>query len=405
MPSYHYSALNKHGARVKGEVSASSELLAREMVREQGLYVVSMGIETSRWKLSSLFQSGATVSTRVPRRELVFFTRQIATLLKSGFRLDDALNAISEQISHPGFHKTILDIDKHVKEGKPLHEALSIYPNIFSDTFRSLVKAGEASGQLDSILMKLAHYLEDQNRLKNKILATLTYPCIMIVASVLVVIVLMTYVVPNITSVLTAQNKELPMVTSILIEGSAFMAQWWLVLLLVFVAGLILVRQYYRTRMGRRVLDALFLKLPVLGNLFTKVAISRFSTTFAVLLHSGVDILKALGIVKDVVSNVILMQAIEKASQNLGEGSALAGPLAESGVFPPLVIKMIDSGQKSGNLELMLETIAEDYENEVENTILGLTSIMEPVIILVMGGFVCFIVVAILVPLQDMANL
>jgi general secretion pathway protein F len=147
------------------------------------------------------------------------------------------------------------------------------------------------------------------------------------------------------------------------------------------------------------------LSLPVLGTLFTKVAISRFTSTFAVLLRSGVDILKSLQIVKDVAGNVILAQALERASQNVGEGDSLAGPLSESGVFPPIVIKMIESGQRSSNLELMLETVAEDYENEVENTILGLTAILEPLIILVMGGFVCFIVVAILVPLQDMANI
>ncbi|MBT3785453.1 type II secretion system protein GspF, partial [bacterium] len=296
-------------------------------------------------------------------------------------------------------------IDRQVKEGKTLYEALSVYPYIFSETYRSLVKAGEASGQLHPILGKLAIYLEDQRRLKNKVLATLTYPAIMILASIGVVAVLMAYVVPNITSVLTAQNKELPFITTVLIDSSSFLASWWHVILGAIGLALLTLRQYYRSKGGRRVLDRLFLSLPVLGSLFTKVAISRFSSTFAVLLRSGVEILKSLQIVKDVAGNVILAQALEKASQNVGEGSSLAGPLAESGVFPPIVIKMIESGQKSSNLELMLETIAEDYENEVENTILGLTSILEPLIILVMGGFVCFIVVAILVPLQDMANI
>jgi general secretion pathway protein F len=405
MPTYHYRALNRGGTKIRGEISAPDEHAARNAVREQGLFVVSMGLETQKFQIPKFLQGSETSSARVPQRDLVFFTRQLSTLIRSGFKLDSALNAISEQVAHPRFHEAIIDIDRQVKEGKTLYEALSVYPYIFSETYRSLVKAGEASGQLHPILGKLAIYLEDQRRLKNKVLATLTYPAIMILASIGVVAVLMAYVVPNITSVLTAQNKELPFITTVLIDSSSFLASWWHVILGAIGLALLTLRQYYRSKGGRRVLDRLFLSLPVLGSLFTKVAISRFSSTFAVLLRSGVEILKSLQIVKDVAGNVILAQALEKASQNVGEGSSLAGPLAESGVFPPIVIKMIESGQKSSNLELMLETIAEDYENEVENTILGLTSILEPLIILVMGGFVCFIVVAILVPLQDMANI
>jgi len=405
MPNYHYTALDKRGTKVKGDISAVNEQAARIAIRDKGLFVVSMGLESQRFKLPKFFQSSETSSARVPQKELVFFTRQLSTLIRSGFKLDSALNAISEQVAHPRFHEAILDIDKQVKEGKTLYEALSVYPYVFSETYRSLVKAGEASGQLHNILSKLAVYLEDQRRLKNKVLATLTYPAIMILTSVAVVGVLMAYVVPNITSVLTAQNKELPLVTSILIESSSFLAAWWHAILGLIGLGLLSLRQYYRSKSGRRILDRFMLSLPLLGALFTKVAISRFASTFAVLLRSGVDILKALSIVKDVSGNVVLSQALEEASSNVGEGNSLAGPLADSGVFPPIVIKMIESGQKSSNLELMLETIAEDYENEVENTILGLTSILEPLIIVVMGGFVCFIVVAILVPLQDMANL
>lgn len=405
MPTYHYRALNRGGTKIRGEISAPDEHAARNAVREQGLFVVSMGLETQKFQIPKFLQGSETSSARVPQRDLVFFTRQLSTLIRSGFKLDSALNAISEQVAHPRFHEAIIDIDRQVKEGKTLYEALSVYPYIFSETYRSLVKAGEASGQLHPILGKLAIYLEDQRRLKNKVLATLTYPAIMILASIGVVAVLMAYVVPNITSVLTAQNKELPFITTVLIDSSSFLASWWHVILGAIGLALLTLRQYYRSKGGRRVLDRLFLSLPVLGSLFTKVAISRFSSTFAVLLRSGVEILKSLQIVKDVAGNVILAQALEKASQNVGEGSSLAGPLAESGVFPPIVIKMIESGQKSSNLELMLETIAEDYENEVENTILGLTSILEPLIILVMGGFVCFIVIAILVPLQDMANI
>lgn len=405
MPNYHYTALDRSGNKLKGEVSAPNELAARKSIKDKGLFVVQMGLDSKRFKLPSFFNQSSTQKTRVPGKELVFFTRQLATLLRSGFTLDNALAAISEQIAHPGFYDAILDLDRQVKEGKTFHEALSIYPYIFSDIFRSLVKAGEASGELPAILTKLALYLEDQAKLKTKIIATLTYPLVMLLACIGVIFVLMTYVVPNITQVILDQGKELPFATSLLINSSNFLAQWWLVILGVFLFGVFTLRQYYKTVTGRRVLDQFLLGLPLLGSLFTKVAISRFASTFAVLLRSGVEILRSMGIVKDVVGNVILQQAIIKAASNVGEGNSIAGPLGDSGVFPPIVIKMIDSGQKSGNLEDMLETIARDYDNEVESTILALTSILEPIIIIVMGSFVAFIVWAVLVPLQDMANL
>ena len=215
----------------------------------------------------------------------------------------------------------------------------------------------------------------------------------------------MTQVVPNITSVLLQQGKELPTATAILIKSSNFLSNWWWLLIVIFFILSVLIKQYYRTKNGRYRIDGFLLKLPLLGTLFQKIAISRFASTFAVLLRSGVDILKSMSIVKEVVGNVVLKEAISNAAENVGEGNSIAEPLQASGVFPPIVIKMIDTGQRSGNLEMMLETVASDYDNEVENTILGLTSIIEPLIILVMGGFVCFIVVAILVPMQDMANL
>lgn len=405
MPNYHYTALDRSGNKLKGEVSAPNELAARKSIKDKGLFVVQMGLETKRFKLPSFFNQSTTQKTRVPGKELVFFTRQLATLLRSGFTLDNALAAISEQIAHPGFYDAILDLDRMVKEGKTFHESLSVYPYIFSDIFRSLVKAGEASGELPAILTKLALYLEDQAKLKTKIIATLTYPLVMLLACIGVIFVLMTYVVPNITQVILDQGKELPFATSLLINSSSFLAQWWMVILGAFLFGVFTLRQYYKTVTGRRVLDQFLLGLPLLGSLFTKVAISRFASTFAVLLRSGVEILRSMGIVKDVVGNVILQQAIVKAANNVGEGNSIAGPLGDSGVFPPIVIKMIDSGQKSGNLEDMLETIARDYDNEVESTILALTSILEPIIIIVMGSFVAFIVWAVLVPLQDMANL
>ncbi len=404
MPNFHYTALDRTGKKIRSEIQASSEALARKQAKDRGHFIIKMGIDSGKIKFN-FFRASQTSSVKVPGKDLVFFTRQLGTLLRSGFTLDGALAAISEQINHSGFHGAILDVDRAVKEGKTLYESLNKYPYIFDETFRSLVRAGEASGELPAILSKLASYLEEQAKLKNKMIATLTYPAVMIIASVGVIIILMTQVVPNITSVLLEQGKELPAATALLIKSSNFLSNWWWLLAFLFFLSLVCLKQYYRTAAGRYRVDALLLQLPLFGALFQKIAISRFASTFAVLLRAGVDILKSMSIVKEVVGNVVLQAAISHAAENVGEGNSIAEPLQSSGVFPPIVIKMIDTGQRSGNLEMMLETVSSDYDNEVENTILGLTSIIEPLIILVMGGFVCFIVVAILVPMQDMANL
>ncbi|MBW7875259.1 MAG: type II secretion system F family protein [Candidatus Cloacimonetes bacterium] len=411
MPVYHYIALDKNGARVRGEISAQSEASARREVRAMGLFVESLDPEAgSRFAFLTQFlpQRGSDDSlnrTRISQKELVFFTRQLATLLKSGFTLTLALNAIAEQVSTPQFRKVILDVDRRMREGKTLHESLMVYPAIFSDIYASLAKAGEASGELPAILQKLAEYSEAQQRLRNKVLATLTYPAVMFLVSIAVITVLMVWVVPNITSVILEQNRELPLPTALLIGTSDFVVSWWLVILLGFMMVVIGIQGWYKTVRGRLVLDKLLLKLPIFGPLFQKVCIARFSSTFAVLLRSGVDILRSLSIAKDVVGNVTFTKVIEEASINLGQGDLLSKSLKESQLFPPIVVKMLESGQKSGNMEVMLEAIARDYDNEVENAILALTSILEPLMIVVMGGFVAFIVVAILLPMQDMTGM
>jgi type II secretion system protein F len=403
MPTFHYTALDKAGNRLKGEIAAANERNARREIKKKGLYVVNMDVEGAKRFIIplpniELRQARASVSGK----ELVFFTRQLGTLLRSGFALDDALSAISEQISSPSFHKVILDIDKGVKEGRPLFETMQQYNYIFPDIFCSLVRAGEASGELDSILFKLAEYQENQMKLKNKIVATLMYPAVMLLVCIGVIFVLMTYVVPNIVSALLAQNQELPTITKILISVSGFMAQWWWAMIGAAALVIVIARRYYQTRSGKKLMDHVVLKIPLFGSLSRKVAISRFASTFAVLLKSGVDILRSLNIVKDVVGNVVIQSAIEEGASKLSQGDSLAKPLKESEVFPPIVVKMIEAGQKSGNLDVMLETISRDFDSEVEHTLLGLTSLLEPIIILVMGGFVTMIVFAILMPMQSM---
>ncbi|MCJ8343912.1 type II secretion system F family protein [bacterium] len=405
MPSFHFVALDKSGNETRGQVHALDEGSARREIKKSGCYVVSIGLEGKKFNFKGAIKliNGNRVS--VTTKELVFFIRQLSTLLKSGFTLDDALNTISEQITSPSFNKAIIEIDKSVKEGKTFHESLSNYPTIFSEIFRSLVRAGEASGELPAILQQLAQYMEEQAKLQNKIFATLMYPLFMVFTSILVVAILMTYVIPNIVSVLVSAGQELPWNTQLLIDSSSFLANYSLHIVLVLTAIVVLIKQYYKTVAGRKIIDRVLLHLPIFGSLIVKIGISRFASTFSVLLRSGVDILKAMTIVKDVMGNVILKKSIEDSITSVSEGNSIAGPLKATNVFPPIVIKMIDSGQKSGNLELMLDAIARDYDNEVENSIMGLTSLLEPVIILIMGVIVSFIVVSILGPMMQMTQM
>lgn len=404
MPNYHYTALNQKGEQIKEEVIATDEAAVRRQAKSRGHYIIRLGLESERRFrfLSFLFNVSVKSSQRVSMKELVFFTRQLATLLKAGFTLDNALNAISEQITNPTFHSIILEIDKKVKEGYSLHESMANYPKIFREIYCSLVKAGEASGELESILLKLAEHQSEQMRLRNKVMATMMYPAVMVLVCIAVIVVLLVYVVPHVTSVLLEQNQELPMSTSFLIAFSDFLASYWFFIGLAIFLFFVLFRRYYESPSGKRRLDWLFLRLPLCGGLIRKMSIARFSSTFAVLLKSGVDILKSLSIAKDTAGNVIIQTAIENGAKNLVQGDNLAEPLKASGVFPPIVVRMIDSGQRSGNLEMMLETISQDYESEVENTLLGLTSILEPAIIVIMGVFVGFVVMSILMPMQSM---
>lgn len=407
MPVFHYVALDRSGNRLKGEVQAQDEVAARREVRSRGLYVESMDPEASRFRLRLPFSRKVQDSPsqiRVSQKELVFFTRQFATLLNSGFTLASSLGAIAEQVPTPAFKKAILDIDRMIREGKTLHESLRLYPGLFSDIYCSLVRAGEASGELPSILVKLSEYSEKQNQLKNKVLATLAYPAVMVIVAVAVVFILMTKVVPEIITVVQGSGQELPDSTEALIAISGFLSAWWLAILGASLLLAMAFQIWKKTANGRRMVDRLVLRIPLFGTLITKIAISRFASTLAVLLRSGVDILKSLGIAKDVVGNVCYMAAIERAATSLGEGESMSKPLKDSGLFPPIVVRMLESGQKSGSLEVMLDAIARDYENETESTLLAMTSMLEPILLLVMGSVVGFIVMAVLTPLQNMGG-
>ena len=297
------------------------------------------------------------------------------------------------------------DVRERVTQGDMLADAMANHPQWFNDLFVNMVRAGEAAGQLDAILARLSVYITRQNRLRSKLTSALTYPMVMVIVGVLVVVVLMTFVVPNLTSLFTKVGKALPAITQALIAISKFFQfYWWTIPLAAFLTWLML-KNMRRTPEGRIRFDRALMKIPVLGDLVRKSAISRFATTMAILLKSGIPVLDALKIVQAVVQNAVLAKTVEDVHKSILEGSDIATPLQASGVFPPMVGYMIATGEQSGQLEELLGNISEAYDEEIDIATQRLTSVLEPVIIIALALVVLFVVAAIIMPLMQMGSL
>jgi len=407
MGVYEYNALNFKGKRVTGLINADSLQEARQKIRNLELHVSNVReLEEGEGSEKKPFELGSVkgLVSWIKPQELSLFSRQLATLLKAGLPLLMALNALIDQFEESKFRKVIYQIREKVNEGSSLANALSDHPRYFSDFYISMVKAGEASGALDIVLERLAEFSEKQNELKNKIRATLAYPVIMFFIGFGILGFLFSYVIPKVTAIFEQTKQALPLPTVILIGISNFLKNFWWLLILGLSVAYFFVKRILRSESGRYFFDRLKLKLPIFGPLFHKIAISRFARTLGTLLNSGIPLLQSLEIVKNIVANKVLYKAIENASQNISEGADIATPLKKSNMFPPIVIHMVSTGEKSGKLEDMLIKVADSYDSETDSTIKALTSLMEPIMIVIMGIAVGFVVIAILLPIFDMTK-
>jgi general secretion pathway protein F len=332
-------------------------------------------------------------------------TRQLATLVGAGLPLVECLDALIEQVDAQSQKRILSQVRERVVEGGTLADAMKAHPRVFNDLFVNMVRAGEASGALDIVLMRLAEYTERAAALRGKVRAALMYPMFMAFFAAAILFFLLSYVVPKISRIFTETKQELPAITKVLLGMSDFAQHyWWLVVLLVL-AATITGRVSLRTPAGRLRFDRGTLRLPYFGKLLKKVALARFARTLSTLLDGGIPLLQSLDIVKNVVNNVVLRNAIEDGRNSIREGHSIAEPLRKSGLFPPLLVHMIAVGEKSGELESMLSRAADAYDNEVEASVSALSSVMEPAIIIMMGGVVLFIVLAILLPIFELNQL
>ncbi len=400
MPLYAYRGLDAGGSPVGGVVDAESARGARQKLRRTGVFPTDLSEEQAAAPRAARLPIRRP--ERVPAAELAAITRQFATLVAAGLPLVEALDALAEQAERPILSRTLAQIRQQVIEGQNLADALAQHPRIFASLYVNMVRAGEASGALHVVLERLADYTENQARLLGKVRGALTYPAIMLVLSGAILFFLLSYVVPKVTRIFQETHQQLPLPTRFLLGASDLVATWWWVILLVLGGAALGFRSWRQTAAGRERLDRLTLSLPYLGRLIQKLAVSRFARTLSTLLASGIGLLPALDIVKSIVDNTVLTRAIERARDAIREGQSIAPPLRESGLFPPLVVHMVAVGERSGQLEAMLSKAADAYDDEVENAVVALTTVLEPVIIVFMGGVVLFIVLAILLPIFEL---
>ena len=406
MPVYEYTALNDKGKKLKGIIDAQSTVAARQKLRDSNIYLIDLQEASGAKKDSTLKKAAGSVFRKIGSREITVMTRQLATLLGAGLPLVQSLTTLITQTSHPQLKTVLARIREEVNEGNSFSQTMTHYPEVFPPFYLNMVRAGEASGTLHLVLERLADFSEKQQALRGRVRAALAYPFFMFLIGSVVLFFLVTFVVPNVTKIFDEMHQTLPLITVILIGVSRFLETFWWLIVAGIIAGAIALKYFLsRTEKGRALRDHMLLRLPILGPMNRKMAVARFSRTLGTLLESGVPLLASLEIVRNIVGNTLVSDAILQAGNEVREGQSLSAPLGRSGLFPAISIEMISVGEQSGNLEPMLYRIADAYEKEVESSITMLTSLLEPVMILVMGLVVGFIVVSILLPIFEMNQL
>jgi len=402
MPIYEYKAYDQKGRSRRGIIEADNEHGARAKLRGAGKYPVELKETLSQTAAGRHLLSPSFTLERVKSVEIHIFTRQLATLLGAGIPLINALSSLLEQTTNPALKKVLAQIKDAVNEGNTLTTALARHPKLFSNIYINMVRAGEASGSLDIVLEKLADFGEKQRALQGRLKAALVYPVFMAVIGSAILFILITYIVPNITKVFADMERTLPLPTRMLISLSDFLRGYWWLVLLFLVAGFYSLRFFVRSAGGRRLWDLLKLKMPVIGTVNQKIILARFGSTMASLLGSSVPLVTSMQIVQSIVNNALIAEVIEEAIEQIRKGKSMAKALGASPWFPPIFVQMISVGEQSGNLEPMLIKVSDAYEREVDMAIMGMTSLIEPIMIAAMGAAVGFVVLSILLPIFEM---
>jgi general secretion pathway protein F len=403
VPVYTYKAFTTAGQLKTGIADADSPREARLKLRRDGLLVTDIDeVESISQKKSSRWAQKRM--RRRTSRELPQITRQLATLLRAGIPLNDALKALVEQIESRTLEAVFRDVREKIGQGASFAEGLEQHPGVFPPLYVSMVRAGEAAGNSDVVLERLANFMLKQAKMRNKVMAALMYPMIMVAVGGIVVAVLMTKVVPKLIVLVQSRGGELPLPTAMLKAASDFLVSYWYLIVLAIVLVNMAISATRRTAKGKYATDKFLLNLPVFGDLFKKQAIARFAVTLSTLLKTGVNVLDAIRIVRDVVANSVLQRVLDDLHAAILQGADIASPLKRSGIFPPAVGYMIAIGEQTGDLESVLDRLAEAYELEVDIATERMTAVIEPLMILLMAIVVGFIVLSIVLPMLQLGN-
>ena len=399
MPIYEYKGLNKSGKEIKASINAEGVIQAKQRVKSDGIMLLDIKEKKSKNPNSS---SSISFGKKVNIEDLALMTRQLATLIRAKIQIVDALAALQDQVDNEHLKIVLSEVKQDVNEGAGLAKAFGKHPKVFNNVYVNMVDAGEESGTLEVVLLRLADFTEAQMKLVNKIKGAMMYPVIMMVVGSILISGIFIFVIPKLAKIFTSMKMELPIPTKICIAISQYMqTYWWTIPVLLFCMSW-LFSKWKSSPKGMLKWHKFTLYAPIFGTIVKMVNVSRFCSTLATLLSSGVPILVALKIVKNLIANIHMKNAVEQASIAIQEGGSMAGPLADSGHFPSMVTHMITLGEKSGELEEMLSIVSENYEDQVDSKVNGLTTTLEPLMIVVMGITVLFIVLSVILPMMQL---
>jgi len=397
MPTFQYTAKDRNGRTVMGVFEGANDLEVAELLHKKELIVVNI----QKIKKKALPSKGRKVKSD----DLVIFSRQLATMIDAGIPLVQALGILGEQVENKDLKSVVMNVKQDIEAGMSFCDALSKHPNVFSELFVNMTRAGEASGMLDDVLDRLASYLEKSAALTRKVKASLVYPAVVISMAAIITAVLLLKVVPTFKGIFDMLGGELPLPTRILIGASDLVRKYFLFTAAAFVALGFVMQKVVNTEKGHYQVDAQKLKFPVLGPLFIKVAVAKFSRTFSTLVKSGVSVLNALDIVAKTSGNKVIEAAVMHCRSSVRDGEPISKPLIKSGVFPPMVCRMISVGEQTGQLEKMLTKIADFYDEQVDAAVSGLTSMIEPLVIAFLGIIIGGIVISLFMPIFKITTL
>lgn len=404
MPGFEYTALDKDGKRISGSIEASTKASALESLRRRNLRPINLKEAKRAGDFLLKLQIGGK---KVSLKDMVIFTRQLATMINAGVPLVRSLATLSAQTENEHFKKHIIEITHEVESGMSFADALEKHPGVFSPIYINMVRAGEAGGILDDILKKLALQQEKDARIRGKFKSAMTYPVILLTITLLVFLVLMVFVMPRIGKIiqdLGGPDAQLPQLTKVMLGISDFLVNQWYILLGIFFIGGYFLRRYVKTEQGRRKKDELLLKIPVINTIIKKVAIARFARIFASLMGAGVTVIDTIEVTAKAIGNAVIEDELRAATKAVANGQQLSQPLSESKVFPPIVSQMMAIGEETGQTDQILVKVADFYEEEVDETVDSLSSILEPIMIVVMGTMVGLIAASVIGPISNLST-